>query len=127
MVHLGMQMLAPMEGGVLEGPQHTQGMVGGMQPVLCPVVVMSVVVMGPMEQQGGTISHRVGQAGELPLALISLRILLVKGLLGQHSGAEVASCAGYRVDYVPCFFLLADQYIGCCSFYCQAYSLMLYY
>ena len=91
MVHLGMQMLTHMEGGVVEGPQHTQGMVGGMQPTLCLVVVMSVVVMGPMEQEGGTISHTVGPAGVLPLALTSLRTqILVISLPGQPSGAEVA-------------------------------------
>lgn len=123
MVHLGMQMLAPMEGGVVvEGPQHTQGMVGGTQPVPCLVVVMLVVVMGPMEQEGATISRRVGQAGVPPLALTSLRTLVI-GLPGQHSGAEIASCAAYRVDYVPRLFSLADQYIGCCSFYSQPYSL----
>lgn len=83
-----------------------------------------------MEQEGGTISHTVGPAGVLPLALPSLRIriqILVISLPGQPSGAEVASRAADTVHHVPRFFLVAHQCIGCCSFYSQPYSLMLWY
>lgn len=94
MVRLGMQMLAHIRGGVAEGPQHIRmGMVELMQPAQC-LVVMAVVGMAPMEQQGGTISHKAGQAGVLPPAPIRLHTHQpLIGLLGRHSGAEEASFA----------------------------------
>ena len=92
MVRLGMQTLAHMGGGVEEEPQHIRmGMAEEhMQAAQC-LVVMSAVGMAPMEQQGGTVNHKAGQAGVLPLALTSLHIHQpLTGLPGQHSGAEDA-------------------------------------
>ena len=94
MVRLGMQTLAHMGGGVEEGPQHIRmGLAELMRAARC-LVVMPAVGMAPMEQQGGTISHKAGQAGVLPLAPISLHIHQpLTGLPGQHSGAEDAAFA----------------------------------
>ena len=94
MLHLGMQTLAPTGAGVAEGPQRIRmGLVGVMQPVRC-LVVMSAAAMAPMEQQGGTISHKAGQAGVLLLAPIRPHIHQpLIGLPGRHSGAEDVSFA----------------------------------
>lgn len=90
MLPQGIQMLALMEGGAVEGPHH-MGMLGAIQ-AMWGLAIMSVVVMVTMEQQGGTVRRKGRQAGVLPLALTSLHIHQpLTGLPGQHSAAEDTS------------------------------------
>ena len=77
-----------MEEGVAEGPPHTHMGTLGVTLVVLRLVATLVVVMVRMEEQGGTVS-KVGQAGVLLLAPISLRSVPPwKSLPGMHTGAE---------------------------------------
>ena len=85
----GMQTPAVMEEGVAEGPPHTHMGTLGVTLVVLRLVAMLVVVMVRMEEQGGTVSCKVGQAEVLLLAPISLRSVPPwKSLPGMHTGAE---------------------------------------